>query len=124
MAGGSRTQNTMAEGLHSLLGQIAAMKAAPDADLNMLSQFEAGVLQAIKQPQQQALAQFAQSGGALPPEIIAQLQGMGGPPGMGGGPPQMQSPTGNGQGMRGVPPAAALPPVDELRRLMSSGTLA
>ena len=117
----------------ALLSDLAQMKAAPDADLDMLSTMESQILQAIKAPQQQALAQLAAAGGVVP--------GMGGPPGggpggglppgmgPGGGPPGMPGPQAMGgpapgsgsEGVRGVRNGGALPPVADLRRLIAGG---
>lgn len=114
------------------LTQLATLKVAPDADLDAISTLESQILDLIKRPQQEALMRLAQAGGVVP--------GMSGPPGggqpagppMGGavGPPQMgmgmggPSMSGSGEGVRGVRNGGAMPPVDELRRLIASSSLA
>lgn len=124
---GTRRTNTMQEGLMALLSDLAQMKAAPDADLDMLSTMESQILQAIKAPQQQAMMQLAAAGGVVP--------GMGGgpPPGMGGGPPGGGMPPGmpgpqamggpapgsGSEGIRGVRNGGSLPPIGDLRALIA-----
>lgn len=135
---GNRSTNTQAEALQGLLGQIADMKVMPDADMPYLTNLETMVLGYLRAPfeaqqaSQQVSAAGAQGMGASP-------LGQPGPPGMGapaGLPPQLAAALGGGGGMGGppmAPPAPALgrvpgvmqgaqmPPVDELRRLMTQG---
>jgi len=131
---GQRTNNTMSEGMVTLLQQHAVMKAAPDADMDALSQMESQILQVINKPRQAAMQQFAAAGGVVPGggpppggppggnPLEAMMGGgmggeMGGPMGMPMAPPSPEPP-------RGVRQAASMPPVDELRRLLSSRSMA
>lgn len=140
---GARTTNTMSEGLMQVLSSLATLKAAPDANLDEISGLESTILQILKRPQQEALAQLAAAGGVVPGGQPGAQPGQGGAldammsggmsPGgmpMGGGPapapPAAGSPSGEGQGYRpwGVRNGGAMPPVDELRRLVGSTSLA
>lgn len=134
---GTRLNNTQAEGLMSLLQQLAALKAAPDADIEMIAGIESQVLDAIKRPQQEAMMRLAQAGGVVPgmgggPPAASPMPGAaGGGPEMGGGAPPMggggptPAPAGPSGGHAyspwGVMKPPSLPPVDELRRLVASG---
>lgn len=133
---GTRSQNTMQEGLTAMLGQLAQMMALPDADLDTLSTLQAQLVQTLRKPQEEAMMKYAQAGGVVP--------GMGGPDAAGamptpGGQPPSQMPTpsldalmgGGGGGSAqpsyrpwGVRNGGAMPPVDELRRLVASEGLA
>jgi hypothetical protein len=106
MAGGTRQNNTMSEGLHQLLSSLAQLKAAPDADLEYLSAIESAILQKLKEPLQQAAQALAQAGGVVPPGMAGQM-GAAAQGGMGQSPPQQAQ----GGGM---------PNPDELRRLVAS----
>lgn len=133
---GTRTQNTQSEGLMSVLQQLAALKAAPDANLDEISTLEGQILQIIKRPQQEALARLAQAGGVVPgmgqqggmspggapmgPSGGAPMMGGGGPAGVAGGPGASSS---NYQPW-GVTQGNPIPGVDELRRLVASSRLA
>ncbi len=99
---GTRQNNTMSEGLMQLLQAVAQLKAAPDADLQYLASIESQILERIRAPMKQAAAKLAQAGGVVPPQMQQRLQ---------------QRPQ---QPPRGVSPAAAMPPGDELRRLVAS----
>jgi|TARA_Y100000031_G_C7975572_1_gene272382 hypothetical protein len=103
MAGGTRQNNTMSEGLHQLLSSIAQLKAAPDADLAYLSSVEATILQKLREPLQQAVQALAQGGGVVPPGMAGQI-GAAAQGGMGQPAPQGRS----------------MPNPDELRRLVAS----
>lgn len=137
---GARTTNTMSEGLMSVLQNLATLKAAPDANLDEISGLESTILNILKRPQQEALAQLAAAGGVTPPgaggspgpapggDLSSALGGMspGGAP-MGAPSPQMSAPMGGGGSSYrpwGVHNGAAMPPVDELRRLVGSTSLA
>ncbi len=111
MASGSRTTNTMSEGLQKLLGDIANLKMTPDADLPFLINLETSILGYLKQGADQALqpspgAPPGMAGGATTPAL-----GMA--PGMGSGPG-----TGTPQGVPGVMQGPAMPNPDELRRVL------
>jgi hypothetical protein len=115
---GTRSNNTMDEGLRGFLQQLALLKVAPDADLDFLSQVEMGIIERLKAPQVQAMQQFAAAGGVLPPGAMGPQAG--GMPGMGGPPP---APAGvsppPGPGVPGLMNPGGPPPVDELRRLLA-----
>ncbi len=129
---GTRSQNTMVEGLNAMLGQVAQLMAAPDADLDTLSSLQAQLLKILKAPQQAALEKFAAAGGVVPgaggqtspgglppdqmPVMPPLLAGAGSPEN-----PMMTSSPYRPWGVRG---GNNLPPVDELRRLVASTRLA
>jgi hypothetical protein len=148
---GTRTTNTMAEGLMSILQSISVLKAAPDADLEAISGIEAQVLDIIKRPQRQAMEALASAGGVvpgmlggegggmppgggmpggemggMPPELMAAMGGMGGGMESPGGAPMgsPMPPMGGPEMTRGVRNGGSMPPVDELRRLIASEGLA
>lgn len=99
----TRSTNTFPEILQRLLGDIAQAMTLADADLDFLTEMQGMVVQQLRAPVTQMM-----DAGILPPDS---------PPGMAGAgaaPPQL--PPGGG-----MMPQAAMPPVDELRRLMSAG---
>lgn len=112
---GTRSTNTMQEGLGVLLDDITAMKMTPDADLQWLVQLEAFVLQKARQPfeaqrqaQQQLLASAA--GGSGGSGTVLPGGGGGLPPGM---PPSQQPTPGN---LRANPQV----PTDTIQRLLAA----
>lgn len=129
-----RGTNTMSEGLQAMLGDIATMKALPDADLQFLIGLETMVLQKLKEPIDSMAGQLGAPGG-MPPGA-GPVPGMGPgstPPPMGGGMGEMQggvmplvpaaSQGGPPMGAPGGPPTgmpmgAGIPNPDELRRLL------
>lgn len=133
----ARSANTMAEGLPALLDQITAMKMTPDADLDWLINLETHVLGKVREPfqrmQQQGLTNAGGGGGGqggMPPmgnpNVAAGITPSGMPnagmdPGMMGGGAQPAPPTGAGAGVPGVRTEPQMPPVDELRRMLSQG---
>jgi hypothetical protein len=142
MASGTRSANTMNEQLRNLLGQIADMKAAPDADIAYLTSLETQVLQYLRQPfeQQRMQAQLqgpqgaggqgAPPGGGMDQSATAQLLGMtpGGAPAGGQGDlaqllMAMGAPVGRQQRVAGVMRGHTMPNGDELRRLMEQPAL-
>lgn len=131
-AKGTRSANTMQEYLAGLLQDVAYMQSLPDADLEYLTNLQAVVLTKLREPMEAAMA-AAQSSGPPPLGSASPMGGspaspmgappmgggpMGPPPGMGGGPPM------GGGGAPQLPPGLrngiALPPVDELRRLVGA----
>ncbi len=101
MAAGTRQNNTMSEGLHTLLASIAQLKAAPDADLQYLSQIESAILQKLREPLQQAAQALAQAGGVVPPAVAGQMgQAAQGGMGQAGGSPDELRRLVASQGMR------------------------
>lgn len=122
----SNADATQAEELQKMLGTIAGIKTKPDADLPYLIGLESMILTKLREPfvqaQQQAYGQAMQGQGVPGGQMGAPM--MPGPPGS-GAPPIMQGPGGAGvapapgggvPGLMGMP---ALPPVDELRRMLS-----
>ncbi len=129
----------MTEGLQSFLQDLAYMQSLPDADIGFLRTLQDTVLNKIREPMdlyQQMTQQATAGGGAppmgmggpgaapppgggAPPGLAAMLGGGGGlPPGMGAGSPVPQGGQVPGNMMNGV----AMPPVDELRRLLQTGS--
>lgn len=129
----SNQDSTQAEELTKMLSQIAQTKTKPDADLPYLIQLESMILGKLREPfvaaQQQAYGGQPAPGG-MPNPVMQGPPGapggmpQGGPPGMAGGPP-MGMPQGSvaspGGGVNGVQSMASLPPVDEIRRMLSAG---
>lgn len=126
----SNQDATQAEELTKMLSQIAQTKTKPDADLPYLIQLESLILTKLREPfvaaQQQAYGGAAPGG--LPNPVMHGPPGVpggmpqAGPPGLAGGPPlpsaSLASP---GGGVNGVQSMASLPPVDEIRRMLSAG---
>ena len=52
-----RSQNTMAESLQKMLGDVADMKVLPDADLQFLIELETVILQKLRAPIDQIMGQ-------------------------------------------------------------------
>lgn len=106
MAAGTRQNNTMSEGLRKLLGDIADLKLADDADLPFLIQIETQILGRLKNGVDQALdpSQSAQPGMMSAP---GGMPGQGSPPGV---PGLMQGPS--------------MPNGDELRRMLGRASTA
>lgn len=141
MAAGTRQANTMNEQLRNLLGQIADMKAAPDADIAYLTSLETQVLQYLRAPFEQQRMQAQLGGpqaattgqpGATPLQgsPSAQLLGLtpdAGPAGGGGDLTQllmaMGAPASRQQRVSGVMRGHTMPNGDELRRLMEQPAL-
>lgn len=120
----TRGMNTMAEGLASLMGDIAQMKAQPDADLQFLIELETMILRKLREPVDNMAGQMAGPGagpgpvpgmgpGSTPPGPDMGGMPMGPPPG-----PPRGEPGGSPRGMMMGPGA---PNPDELRRLMQGG---
>lgn len=129
---GTRTTNTMQEGMVGLLQQLAVLKAAPDADIDAISSLETSILDIVKRPQREAMEKIAAAGGVVPG-----MTPPSGPEGMSPGGNPMGAPPSVGMGMgMGVPTSPAgyrpsgmrnggsMPPVDELRRLIASSGVA
>ena len=95
--------NTMAEGLRSLLSEIAQLKATPDADVDFLTQVETAILTRIRADSVAAAGLTQQGPGFGPPPGAAS-------PGL---MPADAAPGTAGM-MQGPPPINP----DELRRLM------
>lgn len=55
-----RSQNTMAESLQKMLGDVADMKVLPDADLEFLIQLETVILQKLRAPIDEIMGQGSQ----------------------------------------------------------------
>jgi hypothetical protein len=117
MAVGSRSTNTMAEGMRALLSSISDMKILPDADLQFILGIEQQIVAKLREPidrmQQQGITQAGPPQGP-PPGSMAGAMTQGGMPG--------QSAGAGGGGVPGVMQARQQPNPDELRRvLMGAG---
>ncbi len=133
---GTRTQDSYAEGLRAFMQDLAYMTTMPDADLDFLKNLQEIVLSKIRQPidMYQQMTQAASTGGGSPvpgggmPQMGAPGASAGGPPpGLaamlgGGGMPPGGSPVPQGPGVPGMMNGVAMPPVDELRRLLQTGS--
>lgn len=111
----ARISNTMAEGLQTMLGSIATMKALPDADLQFLIELETGILKKLREPVDNMAGQLQSVGQNGPPP-----GGMPGGPPPGGMPPGMPMPPMGAPGgaPTGMPMGAGAPNPDELQRLI------
>jgi len=58
-----RSQNTMAESLQKMLGDVADMKVLPDADLQFLIELETVILQKLRAPIDDIMGQASGQGG-------------------------------------------------------------
>lgn len=132
----SNADATQAEELQKMLGTIAQIKVKPDADLPYLISLESMILTKLREPFVQAQqAAYGQATGLQPGQGAPMGNGMRGAPLMPGPqqlpggpspfPPIMQGPAGAGVapapggGVAGLMGMPALPPVDELRRMLS-----
>ncbi len=115
----------MNEYLSGLLQDVAYAQSFPDADLDYLTNLQAVILAKLREPMEAAMANA--QGGAPPLGSASPPPGIGGPPGAGGppmgGPPMGGPPPGPPMGgAPDLPPGLrngiAMPPVDELRRLV------
>lgn len=139
----SNQDATQAEELQKMLGSIAQIKTKPDADLPYLIGLESMILTKLREPFVQAQqAAYGQATGLQPGMGAPQgapmmpgpgpgmppMPGGGGMPGGMGGPQVMQGPAGAGVapgpggGVAGLMGMPALPPIDELRRVLSEKT--
>jgi len=132
MAGrGTQRNNTQQEYLQSLLQDVAYAQSLPDADLDFLTNLQQLVLTKIREPMESALAAAGMAGGGAPP--VGGAPSPGGLPGMPGGDPMggmpggmpgggmpggMPMPAPQGGGVPGLRNGIAMPPVDELRRML------
>lgn len=88
MASGTRGTNTFTEGLRAILGDVTQLKAAPDADLAWLVEFETMLVAKIREPLDQQMAKQQQiiqqlgGGGAGSGTVLPGAGGGGGGPGM------------------------------------------
>lgn len=92
-----RSQNTMAESLQNMLGDLADMKVLPDADLEFLIELETLILKKLRAPID-ALMQGQNAGSQMP---------VPGGPGMPGG-----------ERVPGLMSSPAMPNMDEFMRSM------
>lgn len=111
MALGTKTTNSASEAMRGLLQELAYIKSFPDADLEFLTGIESSILEKLKAPIAQHMAQYGPGGSS--------------PTAPGGGMAQMGTQMNPmvAQLAQGVPGglrnAGTTPPVDELRRLLS-----
>jgi len=104
---GTRTTNTSAEVLKSILQDLALLKTYPDANLEFIGGVEMMIVNELRAPVDQLMAEQGLSGAG--PQMNE-----GGPMMAPLGPP----PEAQGPGVPGLRQEAAMPPVDELRRLL------
>jgi hypothetical protein len=135
MPSGTRQSNTTDEQLRRLLPMISEMKLADDVDPEFVTQLETQVISKIREPldRANAMSQAAQQMGAagspmgpmgaaagpapappateaqgMPIEMLAQLLAA-------------QQQAGRAAPQRGLQPSPAMPPPDELRRVLTPG---
>lgn len=122
----SRATNTFEEALQGLLGDIARMKAMPDADLDFCVQLETAVLGKIREPTDMLAQAQAQKAG-LPMPGGGASAGPPAGPGLEGIPPEMAAAMagpGGGMGELPMPPVNGtriqpnMPNPDEFRRMV------
>lgn len=101
----TKTTNTAAEMLRGLLQDLAVIATYPDADLEFITGIQSALTEHLRQPVRDILA--AQG-----------IQPQGGPGGPMGGGAMGTFPSPPGGGVPGIRQEAAMPPVDELRRLI------
>lgn len=121
MAGGpkpnSAVPESMHQGLQMILGELGALMAAQDADVNFLTQLQHAIVAKIHQSTQHAIGMGAGGPGGPP--------GPGGnaiAPGGGAGPVGLQGGGRFGMGGPAAGPAGpgGMPNPDELRRVLSA----
>ena len=119
MATGTRSTNTMTEGLRRLLADLADMKILPDADISFILDIEQQIVTKLREPidslHQQGTTN-ATPPDQMPPGMDPSMMGAGPPPmgpgaGMGAPGPQDQQIPGLSQ--------RRMPNPDELRRILS-----
>lgn len=109
-SGGGQPQS-MLQGLQAILGQLGALMAAPDGDVQFLTQLQHAIVGKIKQSTQHAVG-----GGGAPGQGNAIAPGGGaGMAGFGAGGTQ-GGPPGGGP----APGPGSMPNPDELRRVMGA----
>lgn len=97
-----RSENTMAESLQKMLGDVADMKVLPDADLEFLIHLETVILQKLRAPID---------------DIMGQGQGRNTVPGsMGMGQQPGAMPMGPGGGVPGLRTEPSMPNMEEFTR--------
>lgn len=115
----------MMDGLKKLVAHIGSLKFTQDADIDFLTKLETAILAYVQQRVAQATQAMSANQGATAQQLGGQDLLGGGPGGMPGaeagaspGSPIFTSP---GGGPPGVMPGGMdrLPPVDEMRRLLS-----
>lgn len=119
MPKGTKTQDSFAETMRNMLQELAIAKVAPDADLRSILELESRIVAKLREPHERMMA-MQQS------QMNATAQGLAGggafggaTPGAGMGVPAAGSAT-QGMGVRGLRRQSMLPPVDELRRLVTN----
>lgn len=102
-----RSQNTMAESLQKMLGDVADMKVLPDADLQFLIELETVILQKLRAPIDDIMGQGAGNGNQ---STVGVVPGSGAPAGPMGGMPMGR--------VAGIRNEAPMPNMDEFMRSM------
>lgn len=115
---GTRDTNTMAEALRGVMQDLAFIQTLPDADVEFIASLQQTILSKLRAPMEAYMqSQGMQPGGAGAPPMMDPAM-MGAP--MGPGPAAPPSPDMGGGGVPGLRNGGALPPVDELRRLLGA----
>lgn len=116
-----KTENTMAEGLQSIMTDVAMLKMTADADLGFLVQLENMILGYMRQGMDQGVQQGANPGSQMGTSPMSMPPGM--PPGgsMGASPLAASAMLGGGSmGPTGPGgPGRGGPNTDEIARLLS-----
>jgi hypothetical protein len=115
---------SFAEGLKSILGNLAQLGALPDADMNVISQLQQAIVAVIRAGSPGDQAAMAARGAGGPPPGAGAPPGAGGPPG--GAPPMgpPSPPAAGGMAGPGAPMGGLAPNpgnMDEIRRMLTAG---
>ena len=119
----SRSQNTMAEFLQKMLGDIAEAKTLPDADISFLLELETSILTKIRGQVDALMGQMEHTSST--PVAAGGMPGMAAMQGGGAGqagPGQQPTPPGlAGARVPGTRMEPNMPNIDEMRRMMTQG---
>lgn len=117
----TRSQNTFAEGLQAILGDLVTLKMAPDADLPWIIELETAILAKLRKPIDDMMADpsTGMAGMAGFPDPNAPGASMGAGAGVGAALPPGPALSRRAAGPRGMNITAP----DELRRMMSTSNV-
>lgn len=124
MATGTRQSNTMEEVLRKLLPQTTDLLLTDDVDPDFVAQLQAGIVQKLREPQDQALAaqqalQQTQVPQGMATTQVPQMQGPSAPM-PSGGMPMPAPPPGPMRATGGAMAGVSGPSGDEISRILAS----